>query len=273
MNNLVYICNEIINSIPMEILQEAFNLDTPSDMVRATSLEDKIIRKLLKPRILRTMDIIGGIEWTVPLSDAQLTASDLYYTTYFIPPEAVRNKEIISVLSLTSLPGGSYFNPENYGTGGLGLINQPNPVVNVGSRIGSAAAPSGAYFNAHTEIVGYNTVCVYQNFRLLSQLGLLVVLENNSNLNNIQPRSLPAVAKYAILGTKAYIYNKLIIPLNNGLIHFGQDLGVFRSIVESYSDAEEQFNLYRQEALAAVLFMNDTTRYNRFLRSMLAPDL
>ena len=47
MNNLVYICNEIINSIPMEILQEAFNLDTPSDMVRATSLEDKIIVALL----------------------------------------------------------------------------------------------------------------------------------------------------------------------------------------------------------------------------------
>ena len=145
--------------------------------------------------------------------------------------------------------------------------------MNVANRIGSAASPSGVLSNAHLEIVGYNTILIYANFRVLTNFGLRVLLENDSNLNNIQPRSYKDVAMACILACKAYIYNKLIIPVNSGYLASGQDLGMFKSILESYSEAEADYNTFLRERLGAVLFMNDTTRHNRFISSLISPAL
>ena len=76
-----------------------------------------------------------------------------------------------------------------------------------------------------------------------------------------------------MLATKAYLYNKLIIPINSGYLSGGQDLGVFKSLLEDFNTAEEEYQIYLREIWSPVAYMNDTTRHNRFISSMLAPDL
>lgn len=145
--------------------------------------------------------------------------------------------------------------------------------MSVANRIGDAASISGIIHNAHLEIVGYNSILVYAHFRVLAYLGIRVVLENENNLNNIQPRSYKDFATLCTLAVMAYIYNKLIIPLNSGYLSGGQELGVFKSIVEGYSSSDEDYETFLKEVWTPVAFMNDTTRYNRLLSSMIAPDL
>jgi len=275
MNALIYAINEITHVIPHELLQAAFTIDDSPETVNLNTVDDKILRKLLRKRVLIDMNITGGIETIIPLNSVQPSFYEYFYTIYQIPPEMTMNKEIVSALNIMLMPGSGVFGQGNLGGnsfGNIGYMNE-NPVMNVANRIGSAASPSGVLSNAHLEIVGYNTILIYANFRVLTNFGLRVLLENDSNLNNIQPRSYKDVSMACVLACKAYIYNKLIIPVNSGYLASGQDLGMFKSILESYSEAEADYNTFLRERLGAVLFMNDTTRHNRFISSLISPAL
>jgi len=277
MNLINYVLNEIKMKIPIEVLQAAINIDETPETINITSLDEKILRKILKKRVFLDANIVGGIETIIPLNGITPSFSEYYYTIYNIPPEYTMNKEIISALSITYLP--SYYNQYSVFSGNFSPFNPIhgiatyNPVNAVANRIGTAAASDGPLKNAHLEIVGYNTILVYANYRLLTNYGIRVILENDENFNNIQPRSYKNFSELCVLAVKAYIYNKLIIAINNGYLSGGQELGEFKNIVDSYSEAEEEYNTYLREVWSKVAFMNDTTRYNRFLNSMLAPDL
>jgi hypothetical protein len=275
MNALIYAINEINNTIPYELLHAGFTIDETPETINLTSLDDKILRKILKKRVLIDANIVGGIETIIPLNNVPPSYFEYFYTIYQIPPELTMNKEIISALNITLMPGNGIFGNGNVNYGAFGNMgfNRDIPLMNVANRIGNAAAPAGTLSNAHIEIVGYNTILIYANYRVLTNFGLRVILENDSNLNNIQPRSYKAFSLLCILAVKAYLYNKLIIAINSGYLASGQDLGTFKSILESYSDAEEQYRTYLNEKIGAVLYMNDTTRYNRLLNSLIAPDL
>lgn len=281
MNALMYVLNEIHNRIPHELLNAGFTIDEQPELVNLTTLDEKILRKVIKKRVLLDANIVGGIETIIPLANIPPTFQDYYYTVYKIPPELTANKEIISALNLTYLPYNTAFGLNDpYATSVHSVSNYPslnygnfNPVIGVANRIGDAAAISGALTNAHIELVAYNTILIYSHARLLSNLGLRVILENDSNLNNIQPRSYKNLATLCVLAVKAYLYNKLYIAINSGMLSGGVELGRFSDVLDSYSDAEEQYDTFLREVWAKTAFMNDTTRYNRFLKSMIAPDL
>lgn len=281
MNALLYAIAQVRNKIPEQILYEAFNLDEQPTTMNLTTLDDKILRKCIRKRVLVDANIVGGIETVIPLVGVQPSFYEDYYTVYNIPPELTMNKEIISALGLTAMPVNSGFGNPMTTMGGYGMPGQGNspysnsfnPLMSVANRIGDAASISGIIHNAHLEIVGYNSILVYAHFRVLAYLGIRVVLENENNLNNIQPRSYKDFATLCTLAVMAYIYNKLIIPLNSGYLSGGQELGVFKSIVEGYSSSDEDYETFLKEVWTPVAFMNDTTRYNRLLSSMIAPDL
>lgn len=280
-NAIIYAMNKVFNSIPRELLTAAAYIDEPEDVARLTTVEDKILNKVIKKIVLLDCNIVGGIETIIPLTGITPAHYEQHYTIYHIPPEATNEKEIVSVLNLSFLPGNAltqqgpgYYS--NSGAPSLGTISgytSFNPVMNVANRIGDSHAISGVMTNAHTELVGHNTVLVYASYRSLGNFGLRVVLENDSNLNNIQPRSYDNFAQLCELAVKSYIYNKLIIPVNNGYLMSGQELGIFKSILESYSSAYEDYRIYKNEVWTPVAYMNDVTRFNRLVGSMLSPDL
>lgn len=281
MNALLYAINEINSQIPFEILQAAFTIDEQPTTVNLTTLDDKILRKCLRKRILVDANIVGGIELIIPLGNVPPAYYENNYTIYQIPPELTMNREIISALSITALPANSGFNSTSLDSSGFGTpnggnsaySNNFNPLMAVANRIGDSAAIGGVMHNAHLELVGFNTVLVYASYRTIAHLGMRVVIENENNLNNIQPRSYKNLGMLCVLGTKAYIYNKLIIAINSGYLSGGQDLGMFKSIIDNYSSAEEDYNTFLREIWSPVAYMNDVTRYNRHLASMIAPDL
>lgn len=280
MNALLYTLNEIHSQIPAEILNVAMNIDESPQTINLSSLDEKILRKIIRKRVMTDANLVGGIETVIPVGQLNPRFSEDNYTVYFVPDELTMGKEIISVLGLTMMP-------ISYGAGipasanGFGApidIQNPysvnfNPMMQLADRIGNAASPYGAIYNAHTEIVARNTILVYAHYRLLATFGIRAVLENDTQLNNLQPRSYKNFSMLATLAVKAYIYNKLIVLMNSGMLSGGQDLGVFRSIVENYATAEEEYRTFLNEVWSAVAYMNDTTRYNRFIGSMLPGDL
>lgn len=280
MTPIDFCINEIKNQVPVELLYAGMTFDEPPEIVNLSTLEDKILNKVFKKRVLLAANVIGGIEMLIPLASIPPSMYEYSYTVYPISPDLIMDKEIMSVHGLSYMPGNGFMGLTG-GFAGVGNMFSPNtpdyysmnPVMNVANRIGSAAGMSGVLTNAHTELVSYNTVAVYANYRTLANFGLRVVLENDNNLANIQPRSYIPLSILTVHAVKAYIYNKLIIPVNSGYLSGGQDLGIFKSILESYSDSEENYRTYLNEVWGAIAYMNDTTRYNALLQSMCQPDL
>ncbi len=276
MNAIMYAVNEIKNQIPYEILSAGFMVDELPELANTTTLEDKITRKLLRKRVMLDANIVGGTELIVPIGNVVPAQVTDYYTVFPIPPEYTNNREIVSVLGLVHMPYMTGLGNGSFGSyPGMaqGTVGNFNPLLSVADRIGSSAAPSGVITNAHTELVSYNTILIYAYYALLGRYGVRVIVENDSNLNNIQPRSYKSFSMLCVLACKAYIYNKLIIHINSGYLASGQDLGIFKSIIESYDSAEEEYRTYIQEVWGKVAHMNDTTRYYRYLGSMIQPDL
>jgi hypothetical protein len=279
MNAIMYSLNEIRHQIPNQILHASMTYGEDPQLLALSSLEDKVLRKIIRPRVLLGANVVAGIEHLVSLQGVRPTFTEPYYTVYHIPPDLLMNKEIISVLSITHMPSSS-FTQLNGALGGYAShygasasSGQSGAVMNVAGRIGAAANPAVVMTNAHLELVSRNTVAVYAHYNTLGNFGLRVVLENDENMNNIQPRSYQSFSTLCVLAVKAYIYNKMIIPVNTGFLSGGQELGVFKSIIENYSEADEQYRLYLTNVWAATAFMNDTRAFHDHLTSMYAPDL
>lgn len=280
MNALQYAISEIKNQIPHEILYAAFTIDDLPETVNLTSLEHKITYKLLKNRVAMDCNIFGGVETIIPLGDIQPISAEAYYTVYQIPPDKTLNKEIIAALSLTFLPI-----IVNYATGDYPYaqynvaaqhVNSGSAIMANANRISTAAADTGVLNNAHLELIGYNTVLVQQTtktFFNFSNYGLKCLVENNENFSNIQIKTFKAFSTLCVLACKSYIYHKLLIAINNGYLQSGQELGVFKSVVDGYETSEEDYYTYLNEKWRKISMMNDTTRYNTYLRTMVNPGL
>lgn len=280
MNALMYALNEIRSQIPYEVLYASITFGDDMQLINMSSLDEKVMNKIIRPRVMMAANVVGGIEHVIPLQGVRPTFSEQFYTVYQIPPDLTMNKQILSALGLTHMPLSSFaqingvvggFSPSPYGQG-VGRFGY-SAVMNVTNRIESAVNPAVSASTAHLEIVARNTIAVYAHYQSLGNFGMRVVLENDENLNNIQPRSYQSFSSLCVLAVKAYIYNKMIVPLNSGYLSGGQDLGAFKMIIESYSEAQEQYQLYLTNIWAATAFMNDTRAFHDHLSSMFAPDL
>ena len=80
MNALIYAINEITHVIPHELLQAAFTIDDSPETVNLNTVDDKILRKLLRKRVLIDMNITGGIETIIPLNSVQQSFYEYFYT-------------------------------------------------------------------------------------------------------------------------------------------------------------------------------------------------
>lgn len=280
MSALLYMVNEIKAQIPYEILHAGLYLDEPEVLANLTTLDDKLLTKIIRRRVFMDMNIVGGMELIVPLNNIPPLYYEDFYTIYRIDKKLTYERDIVSALGLSSMPVNIGYGSSMPSTAGTaypysagGNNNEFNPINSVAARIGDSHSLAGAIHNAHLELVGPNTVLVNQHYRVLAHMGIRCIVENENNLNNIQPRSWKNLSYLGVLATKAYLYNKLIVAVNSGYLSGGQELGIFKSLIENMDGAEEEYRTYLKEVWGSVAYMNDTGRYSRLLSSMLAPDL
>ena len=280
MNALLYAVGRIKYQIPAELLHYGLTYGEDTQLFHMSSMDEKIMMKIMRPIVLIDANIVGGVEHTIALDGISPAFTEPFYTVYAVPPDKVMGKEILSVQSVCYLPSTGFTGMDaQFGlAGGLYTHSLTNAssgmsVMNVASRIGNAASGTGMNFNAAVELVARNTVAIHAHIRTLASYALRLTLENDTNLNNIQPKSYGALGDLAVLAAKQYIYNKLIVPVNSGYLSGGQELGIFKSVLESYSEAYEQYRIFLETKWKPVAYMNDVKWHHDFIGSMIAPDL
>jgi hypothetical protein len=231
-----------------------------------------ILNKVIKPRVLVDTNLVGGTMALVSLEGLTPEYLDNYTMIYVIPPEKIDRKEIISVLEVGYMPYSQSFNSMGAGIGTINP-NSMSDVLSAGQRVGDSVSNIPPISNATCDLVGYNTVVVRDQLRITNAYQLRCILANDQSWNNINPRSYLDLVKLCELAVKAYIYNEMIIKMDEAYLSGGQELGSIRTYVEGLSDSQEMYLTELRETWQKVAMMNDSFSYTRWLKIQINPGL
>lgn len=282
MDALMYCLRTIREEIPEAVINAAVTLDEPEGLEELQSIDELIMLKVIRPRVLLDMKLAAQRELVVPLTGIAYKVDYYNNMIWKIPKDRLQNLDIITPLGIgiSVLPSSDFFNPnigmtDAFGVGGVvrgGGCFGGNTLTNASDQMrGSYERPNIGY-NTDVTLIGPNTVLLKGNtFMMTSNLVLRCKVDNDPKLNNIPPKSWRTVAEACVLAFKAYAYKILYLGLDGGLLQFGQEFGRFDQIVESYSDANEDYKEFLRMRLDKVLVMSDTETYNKILGTMIDP--
>lgn len=277
MNAITYALKQIRWEIPIEVLTHALDIDIPPESRYITSLDEKIVTRIIRGKVLLDTNMINGIEFLVSLDGINIKLDNYYNGIFEVPMERTNGRLMIDVLGVGSVAmtgsngylGGMPQLPMS-GTSGGSCCFKPTYQSNQANRIYNSFKGSFSDFNPNCTLIGPNTIMVAgMRFFAGNSLAARVNLENDNNLNNINTKSFRPFALLCVLATKAFIYNQLVVKMGSGYLSGGQELGQFQAVVEEYSSASEDYRNYMDETWGATLFLNDPMRKNRFIHNML----
>lgn len=259
-------------TIPLQVLNAAFRDELYNWRQAPISLEQQIKDKVLKPRVMIDANLVGGVQTLINLDGLPGRFADNYTVMYQVPPDRANYREIMSVISINYLPFSSSFSTMGAGMGTVNP-NSQNDVLSAGHRLMDSHSNLPVVSSASCELIGFNTVLIRDPMRITQAYQLRCYLGNEENLNNINPRSYIQFSKLCELAVKSYIYNKLLISMDQAYLQGGQELGAMKNYVEGLSDAENMYQTFLSEVYTKVAYMNDQTTYTRFIKSMVSPGL
>jgi len=252
--------DEIRLAIPYEILNEAFKIDMGYVSGRTsgiqTSLSSRIREDVINKKVLVDCNLMGGKEVVVPLDS--LPKKTLEDNTYVIkiPLKLTGGLAITSTLSVAHITSGL--------RGLSGVNNTTTPVDGAFSNLANADRPSQLTIpNSKVSLIGDNTVYIRLPDIAVGDLFLRCRVSNDPDMATLPPTSWLGFSKLSILATKAYIYNKLIIRIDEGQLQGGLNLGAFKQMVDNYSDALTLYNEYLSGEWVRVMALGDEVRHSR----------
>lgn len=264
--------SEIYFHIPIDVLEFAFRDHNQHYSEMPTSLDHRIMLKLIRPKVLVDCNLVGGQLTNISLQGIAPYVPDQLSLVYQIPKGRTSGRSIYSVLSVGYMPYGNVWAGELTGYGTM-PFNHVSNVANAAQRVGDSHSEIPAVSSATAELIGENVVLIRDSLRLTSVYFIRCILGNDENLNNISPRSWLSFAELCVLATKAYIYKECRFKIERSYLENGQELGVMKEIVESYSDAHEMYATYLKEVWRSVAINNDPWSRNRMIKMMMNPGL
>lgn len=274
MNIVSKALDEVKYSIPNSVLIETFKDDRNYWRRSGVSIDELILNKIVRPRVMVDVNLIGGPSVNISLEGLRPEMVDNYTMVYTVPKNRTQNRSITSILSVSYMPVGiaGSFGMNSSGYSGINPMSM-NTMTTTAQRIGDAVSSAPPVSNAQAELIGENTVMLRDQFRMTANYSLLCTLEFDTKFNGLNVRAAREFAKITVLAVKAYIYNTMMVRIDEAFLQGGQELGVFKSIVEGYADSEEMYQTRLTEVMQAALFMTDTKAHTRFMRIQVNPGI
>lgn len=231
--------------IPNEILNTTF-----SPVTKNKTLDACIIEDVIQGIVLHDCNNGGGKLLKLPLTaensvclNAPPIANISLHNTwavYQILPHARENKPLSAVHAIHY--------PYNIGTGTT--HSTPYGWQNAGRNMGLLASTA---LNAQTHAESLVTPtpillsgdCIRLDPPQAMHIDWVLEcrVEYDKNFTNMDVNVIPTFTELSLAAIKAYIYNKMIFAVERTYLVSGQELGIFKNIVEKY---EDQFERYKE---------------------------
>jgi hypothetical protein len=260
MNPISYAIDQVMLKIPRDVLDRAFLYDLPYARAIPTSVAARIREQVVERRVMVDCNLVGGMMVEIPLyKDVEVERIDAYNTVYRIPKTLTQGRKITRALSLVFGEGSVL------GTAQMGM-RRGNPMLDGAAGILSSHMPIPNVSTAYVSVIGENVILVRENYSLPKNVFLRCWIENDDNMNHLEPTSYQNFAKLVLYATQSYVYNQLVVALDRGAISAGSELGRIRDIIDGFSDAEENYETFFKEVWRKTALFNDKNAKMRHLK-------
>lgn len=258
MNAMLFMTNEIQAQIPRYVLELAF---INTNYRKVTSLSERIMNNVIRARLMTHLNLASQETIQVPSSVCEVVVQNDDEAVYRVPKSMLGGRSIVSALVMAD--GANTYHSQNFSSdpaySGLQLD---------GAKAAGNLSTLDIVQTAKLDLIGDNTILVYENSFNYGEFYFKVAVENDVNLTNINPRSYKHLGRLAVLITKAYIYNELVVEMGKGHIFNGHELNIVNEIIDRYADAEELYQQYYDEHWEKVAFMNNSSNMHDFITAM-----
>lgn len=252
--------DEVMAEIPEELLLLAFSGRlTPYSPHIQMSIPTMIRDQIIYRRFQKDLDLVGGSQELIPLRTVPMETIDDFNFVWRIPRELTGGRTITSPIhvSFGSVGGYGY----NYGQAGYNYANQAQqgrgPISDMVQNVQATHAPIPEVTTSDVHLLCENTIVVKGIIPKTGDCWLLAYMGTDSQLSQITPPYYNRMAEFVVWATKAFIYRKLNIALDQGALVAGQQLGRIRDMVDEYSDANQTYRDMRKELLYKLARLND----------------
>lgn len=273
MNPIQKAVDDLKFRIPRPVLQRAFvdRLGTWRNNQRV-SLDEQIISLVIRPRVMVDCNLVGGSQVLISLNGLPQEKPTEYMTVIHIPKDRTEGKSINSVLNVGFI--GLAYLASWAGMNSAGSFATYGSAENTALMTATAGMMTAfdkipMVSTARVELIAENTILVRDSINLAPDMTLRCVLANEENLNNLQLRSYRHFSSACEHAVKAYIYNTLLINVDQGELQGGVQLGTIKQVVDSYADAEQNYQDFMTNVMEKVMFMQDETSYMRYMKLLI----
>lgn len=261
MNNPINYCiQKIKNEIPKEILQIAATEDLSFYNSNVT-IDEKLMTRVIKNYLLMDINLLTTTSRQITLDRCIVTQylnnSKQYEYLIEIPDSVLDGKEVISASYI-------FYNmllPQ------MGMMTG-NAMDNAMSTMMQAHSSLNMLVTNRLEVVGKNLILVNTgnvNWSFLNST-IQLNISPNANLSHVKGTAIIELGKLAVLCAKQWIYNTLIIQIDQGYIRGGHSIDTVKNKIESYESALELY-YEKLESWSKIGFMLDTAQYQKFIEA------
>lgn len=248
MNPIQYALRQVARRIPPPILKAMFvdtiNRNHTWGRVHAPTLsvDHQIRDKVIEQGVLIDINLISGQRDLIKISGLPVTGQGQgdFSQVIHVPKDRTNGRSIIAVYHIVigSSTGamGAAFN--------VAYDGAASTLGEAAKAVQQSRSPIPVVSDGNLSLIAENTIAVRTPIRQTGPAWLDCLLEHNSQLSNVVPGAYRNFADLVVACTKAYIYNNIIIPMDEAELVGGMALGQFKSIIDSYADAEE---LYQEQ--------------------------
>lgn len=245
-NPFQVIMSRVCQNIPKPILQVAlkkYNDENHTAYTITSFVQEVFLTRIILPE----MNLTGGLLKTIPLrtewiehtpgDHAGYAGDDGPYSLFRVPPEARDNKPISCIVSIqypynTYLGGG--VNSSDIGLGGYCLVDQVDEVLNSYTLARPRNHPTARLLSGDLIRISPSQYSV-QNWLMTCRIDF------DSSFNNLHHNAVIPLAKATVLAIKHWCHTNLLIDIDRAWMETGQDIGVFKSTIEGWADAKDQY--------------------------------
>lgn len=250
---------EVHHNIPEPILQAAFKDQRITQRGVPLSVDTRILEQVIDKRVRVDCNLKGAMQVVIPLVGITPERLDSFSAIYRVPKSITQGRRITSVLSISYGEGAHMPGAQQY------LNTSSNMKMQVG-KILDAALDLPLVSTAYLQLIGENTVFIEGELSLPTNMFLRCFVTHDSEFSSIKPSSYHSFTSMVVLAVKAHIYKELLVKMDMGQLHFGMQLGTFREIVDSYSDANEMYYEYLQQTWPKIALFSDELSLRQHLK-------
>lgn len=253
---------EVRFNVPEPILESTFLDPQLIQQGIPVSLDHRIKEDVIDARVRQDCNLTGAVQAEIPLRD--LNPRHVHRGLVFeIPKSLTQGRTITSTLSVAY---GEATGSHNAG----GIYGAPKSALGSALQgVTSAASNPPSTSTARVQLIGENVIYVEERMAIPTDMWLRCMVTHDSLFSGLHPSSYLSFSNMVVLATKDHVYRTQLVNLGQGQLQFGQNLGVFREIIESYADASEMYYEYIREVWPRVASFSDETSRRRHLGMIL----